>query len=371
MPEPLKSFFNRGVVERIATLLRAAHPSFPEQRFLAEATAGLEAHELLGRARHIMQAMYRALPSDFERAADILVRSLGPELEGEELQGIGVFLYLPYTMYVSEHGLDHFETSMRAQYELTKRFTAEFSIRPFLERHPRETLERLHQWAGDPNVHVRRLVSEGTRPRLPWASRLRAFQQDPSPVLALLELLKDDPALYVRRSVANNLNDIGKDHPDVLVDTCARWAEGASPERLWIIRHALRSAVKRGDTRALSVLGFQGGSGLEVTASFQPKRIRLGESVGLTLSVTNRTQTRHKAIVDFAVHFIKANGSASPKVFKGGKVDLAPGASCTFEKTISFATMTTRKHYAGTHRVEALVNGQATDVGSFTVTATG
>lgn len=367
MPEQLKTFFDRSVVERIASLLRAAHPAFPGQRFMAEATDGLEAHELMGRARHIMQAMHRALPADFERAARILVRSLGPETERAELQGMGVFIYLPHSMYVAEHGLGHFETSMSAQYELTKRFTAEFSIRPFLERYPRETLERLHQWAKEPNVHVRRLVSEGTRPRLPWAPRLRAFQEDPRPVLALLELLKDDPELYVRRSVANNLNDIGKDHPEVLVDTCARWKEGASPERLWIIRHALRSAVKRGDTRALSVLGFRGGDELEVTASFQPKRVRLGESVDVCLSVTNRSNTHQKAVVDFAVHFIKANGSARPKVFKGGKVDLPPGASCTFEKTISFATMTTRKHYTGTHQVEALVNGRATDLGSFTV----
>jgi 3-methyladenine DNA glycosylase AlkC len=367
MPEQLKTFFDRSVVERLAAMLRASHPAFPEQRFLAEATDGLEAHELMGRARHIMQAMHRALPADFERAAGILVRSFGPEVEREELQGMGVFIYLPHSMYVAEHGLGHFEASMSAQYELTKRFTAEFSIRPFLERYPRETLERLRQWAGDANAHVRRLVSEGTRPRLPWAPRLRAFQEDPRPVLALLELLKDDPELYVRRSVANNLNDIGKDHPEVLVDTCARWKDGASPERQWVIRHALRSAVKRGDTRALSVLGFRGGGELEVKASFQPKRVRLGESVGVTLSVTNRSGTRQKAVVDFAVHFIKANGSARPKVFKGGEVDLPSGESCTFEKTISFATMTTRKHYPGTHRVEALVNGRATDLGSFTV----
>ncbi|QRO00604.1 DNA alkylation repair protein [Archangium violaceum] len=367
MPEQLKNFFDRKVVERIAAMLHGAHPSFPRQRFLAEATDGLEAHELLGRARHIMRAMHRALPGDFEHAAGILLRSLGPEFERQELQGMGVFIYLPHTLYVAEHGLGHFETSMRAQYELTKRFTAEFSIRPFLERYPRETWERLRQWTKDPSVHVRRLVSEGTRPRLPWASRLRAFQEDPRPVLELLELLKDDPELYVRRSVANNLNDIGKDHPDVLVDTCERWSEGASPERSWIIRHALRSAVKRGDARALSVLGFRGGGGLEVTASFRPERVRLGESVGMTLSVINRTRTRQQAIVDFAVHFIKANGSASPKVFKGGKVDLLPGASCTLEKTISFAAKTTRKHYTGTHRVEALVNGRTTDLGSFTV----
>ncbi len=132
---------------------------------------------------------------------------------------------------------------MEAQYELTKRFTAEFSIRPFLERHPEATYARLEKWAHDADVHVRRLVSEGTRPRLPWGSRLRAFQKDPRPRLRLLELLKDDPELYVRRSVANNLNDIGKDHPDVLVKTCARWSKGATPERSWIERMHTRAAV--------------------------------------------------------------------------------------------------------------------------------
>jgi 3-methyladenine DNA glycosylase AlkC len=367
VPESLKTFFDPGVVRRIAAMLRSAWPSFPESRFVAEASEGLASHELLGRARHIMRAMHRALPSDFERAADLLGRSLGPELERLEGQGMAVFLYLPHTLYVAEHGLDHFETSMRLQHALTRRFTAEFSIRPFLERYPRETLARLRQWASEPSVHVRRLVSEGTRPRLPWASRLRAFQEDPRPVLELLELLKDDPELYVRRSVANNLNDIGKDHPALLVETCERWSEGATPERQWVIRHALRSAVKRGDTRALAVLGFRGASSLEVTASFRPKRIHLGESVSVSLAVSNRSGQRQRAVVDLAVHFIKANGSARPKVFKGGKVDLPPGASETLEKTVSFAEMTTRRHYAGEHRVEALVNGRPVELGSFTV----
>ena len=163
---------------------------------------------------------------------------------------------MPHCFFVAEYGLDHFEPSMQAHYQLTQRFTAEFSIRPFLIKHTEATLARLRQWARDPNEHVRRLVSEGTRPRLPWASRLPAFQADPAPVLALLELLKDDPALYVRRSVANNLNDIGKDHPRVLMQTAQRWMRDATPERAWVVRHALRWAVKQGDPAALKVLGF-------------------------------------------------------------------------------------------------------------------
>ena len=169
---------------------------------------------------------------------------------------MAAFLYMPHLFFVARHGLDHFEDSMRAQYALTQRFTAEYSIRAFLEKHPEATLARLREWAADPSQHVRRLVSEGTRPRLPWAPRLRAFQKDPRPVLELLELLKDDPELYVRRSVANNLNDIGKDHPALLTAVAKRWLRGATPERRWIVDHALRSAVKRADAGALGALGY-------------------------------------------------------------------------------------------------------------------
>ena len=366
MAESLKTFFNEDAVRRLASMLRDAHPAFPEHRFVSEASEGLDALELMDRARHIMRAMHRALPEDFEQASRILQSSLGPPLERTEGLGMSVFLYLPYVLYVAEHGLGHFEPAMRLQYELTQRFTAEFSIRPYLERYPEQTLARLRQWAGDANVHVRRLVSEGTRPRLPWAPRLRAFQEDPRPVLELLELLKDDAEQYVRRSVANNLNDIGKDHPALLVATCKRWSRGASLERQWILRHALRSAVKRGEPGALDVLGYGGPAVLEVKASFSPRTPRLGESVKVALRVANRSTQRQKAVVDLRVHFVKANGSTRPKVFKVRQVDLAPGGSTVLEKTVSLEVLTTRQHYPGTHSVEVLVNGQATPVGSFT-----
>ncbi|MDY7232750.1 DNA alkylation repair protein [Hyalangium rubrum] len=368
MAEALKTFFDEGAVRRIAAMLRTAWSAFPERRFVAEASEGLGSLELMDRARHIKSALHRALPTDFEHAANILVGSLGPGLEQTEGHGMSVFLYLPHVLYVAEHGLGHFEPAMRLQYELTQRFTAEFSIRPYLERYPRETLARLRQWARDPSVHVRRLVSEGTRPRLPWAPRLRAYQRDPAPVLELLELLKDDPESYVQRSVANNLNDIGKDHPDLLVATCERWSRDAPAARGWIIRHALRSAVKRGDRRALALLGFEGSATLDVTATFKPKRVSIGQSVQVTLHVANRSSKRQKAMVDLVVHFIKARGTPRPKVFKGGAVELAPGAVTTLQKTVSLADLTTRQHYPGTHRVEALVNGLAASVGAFTVT---
>jgi 3-methyladenine DNA glycosylase AlkC len=369
LAEPLKNHFDAAVVRRIGAMLRAAHPAFPERRFVADASQGLGGLELVDRARHVAAALRRALPSDFEEAARIIVASLGPPLDRTEGFGMSVFLYLPHVIFVAENGLEHFEAAMSAQHALTRRFSAEFSIRAFLERDPERTLARLGEWTADPDAHVRRLVSEGTRPRLPWASRLRSFQRDPRPVLALLERLRDDPEPYVRRSVANNLNDIGKDHPELLVETCARWSRGASPERLGLIRHALRFLVKAGDRRALRVLGFEGGEKIRVAGRIRPRRIRVGESCVIELTIENRARTAQAVVVDLAVHFVKATGTARAKVFKVRSLRLASGEKAAVAKAISFAQRTTRRHHPGRHRIEALVNGRAVPVGHVDVVA--
>ncbi|MCP3136746.1 DNA alkylation repair protein [Pyxidicoccus xibeiensis] len=367
MAEPLKTFFNTRLVERLATALHGAYPAFPRDVFLREASHGLEGHELIGRAQHIRDAMQRALPADYPRAVDILLRSLGPKLEQTEGSGMEVFFYLPHTQYVAAHGLEHFEESMHALHALTQRFTAEFAIRGFLERHPEKTLARLREWARDSSAHVRRLVSEGTRPRLPWASRLRAFQQDPTPVLALLELLKDDPELYVRRSVANNLNDIGKDHPELLVKVAKAWMQDATPQREWLVRHALRSSIKRGEPAALEVLGAGRPSGIEVRATSLPRKATLGGTVEVRFEVANRSKRSQALVVDLAVYFQKASGEARPKVFKVRALTLEAGQTEEVGKRVSFAQLTTRRHYPGPHRFEALVNGQGMPLGQVDV----
>lgn len=197
--------------------------------------AGLE---LTGRAWHIAEVMQEHLPRPFAAAAEILVASLDAPLTSTEHFGLAPLRYMAHVFFVQKYGLDDFEAAMHAQYELTKRFSAESSIRAFLVRYPDATYARLVQWSADTNAHVRRLVSEGTRPRLPWAPRLQAFIDDPRPVLELLELLKDDPVRYVQRSVANNLNDISKDHPEIVVQTCRHWSKAANAGRQWIVRHA-------------------------------------------------------------------------------------------------------------------------------------
>jgi 3-methyladenine DNA glycosylase AlkC len=259
---------------------------------------------------------------------------------------------------VARHGLDHFEEAMAAQEVITQRLSAEWTIRAFLERYPERTYARLLEWAHHPSVHVRRLVSEGTRPRLPWAPRLRAFQSDPAPVLRLLELLKDDPELYVRRSVANSLNDIGKDHPQVLIGVCRRWSTGASPERAWLIQHALRSLVKAGHRQALAVLGVAGAPRVRVSrAKLSRKQVPIGAGLEFSFELTSVTRRAQDLLVDFALHCVKADGTTRPRVFKLTRLALPAGARVTLRNRVSFRPMTTRKHYPGTHRLEALVNG--------------
>jgi 3-methyladenine DNA glycosylase AlkC len=271
---------------------------------------------------------------------------------------------------VQKFGLDDYEAAIRLQAELTKRFTAEFSIRVFLERYPVSTYAQMVSWAQDGNPHLRRLASEGLRPRLPWAARLRAYQQDPRPVLAVLELLKDDPERYVQRSVANNLNDIAKDHPSLAIETCRRWAQDAPAGRAWTIRHALRGLVKAGNSEAIRILGGEEKPRVRIgNATISLRKVAMGEAVRLSFEVESMARGPQRLLIDYAVHFVKANGSTRPKVFKLRTLTLQPGETIAFSATVSLAAMTTRRHYPGRHRIDVIVNGTAHLLGEFEVTA--
>lgn len=370
MAEPLKTFFSPALVKKLAGDIVRAHPSFPSRAFVREATAGLDALELLARGKHIAAALARHLPAAYPAAIEVLLASLGPEHSTDELLGAGMapFFYLPHTLFVAERGLDHFDLSMRAQYELTKRFSAEASIRPYLARDPERTMSVLRGWTRDDNAHVRRLVSEGTRLRLPWAMRVAWLEENPSRVVELLELLKDDPTTLVRRSVANNLNDLGKVHPKLAVETCAAWLKQPSAERRSLVEHALRSAVKRGETAALALLGFGKKPSVVVEhVRFGPERVTIGGKVIVSFTLRSAARAAQSLLVDLRVLFVKANGNRSPKVFKLARVDLPPRGHVELAKAVSLAVHTTRRPHAGCHEVEVLVNGTAIRAGSFEV----
>lgn len=258
---PLKHLLGPEAVECLAHNVSMAFPGFDAEAFRIAALDDLELLGILERGQKLAKALWQHLPQNFSSATDILLNSLTPPLANTDDLGLAVFFYLPHVYFVAEYGLDAahnnghdpFEVSMKVQYELTQRFSAEFSIRPFLIHAQDRTLTRLIDWTSDANPHVRRLCSEGTRPRLPWAIRIPAFIKNPAPVLPILERLKDDHDLYVRRSVANHLGDIAKDHPELVYAICERWLVNSSNERKWLIRHALRHPAKKGDRTALKL----------------------------------------------------------------------------------------------------------------------
>ncbi len=255
----LAALLGSEAIDCLAHNVAQAHDAFDAGAFRRAAHDGLALLGITQRGAHLAAVLRAHLPVRYEDAIEALLRSLTPPLTATDDLGLGVFFYLPHVCFVSAYGLDAehnggrdpFEISMRAQYEITRRFSAEFSIRPFLIRWPERTLARLMEWTRDADPHVRRLCSEGTRPRLPWAQRIPAFVRDPRPALPILETLKDDPDLYVRRSVANHLGDIAKDHPALVFELGERWVKGASPERRWLIRHAVRHPAKKGVAAAL------------------------------------------------------------------------------------------------------------------------
>lgn len=373
MAEPLKYLLNDTVPPRIAAMVRRAWRKFDATAFLQQVEPGYDSLELMARGQRIAQALQIHLPQDVPRALGVLVDSMDPPMgldaAGEPDAGdrpYSAFLYLPHSIYIGTHGLPHFEAAMAAQHALTQRFTAEFSIRPYLLHHQGATLARLRDWAQDENAHVRRLVSEGTRPRLPWAPRLPAFQNNPQLALPLLDVLKDDPSSYVRRSVANHLGDIAKDHLELAVGTARTWLLGAPAPREALVRHGLRFLIKRGDAGALDALGVGHAVALHVQAArVVPACARIGDKVRIEAELHNPTPQPQRVLADLKVHYVKAHGGAAPKVFKLQTLDIAPGATVAVGKTLSLQQMTTRTHYPGAHQVELVLNGRPQPLGQF------
>ncbi|HMW48494.1 MAG TPA: hypothetical protein PKD17_00690 [Cellvibrionaceae bacterium] len=360
MAQALKLFFSRHKVAQLAAAIAAVYPAFNSCAFMDFCCDGLEHLELMPRAQRLSAGLRRYLPADYEQAIEIIMLSLGPPLGAAENNGLEPFFYLPHVFFVRDYGLGHFAVSMAAQYELTQRFTAEFSLRPYFETHYAACMALLVRWAQDPSEHVRRLVSEGTRPRLPWAPKLARVIQQPQLTAPLLELLKDDPSLYVRRSVANHLNDVGKDHPDYMLQVLEGWAQDAPVPRQWLIKHALRSAVKRGNSRAIGVLGFAGADGVAVASvALTPAKPQLGQTLVLRaqLALAADAKDALDVLVDVKMDFPGINGRRQ-KVFKITSGRLAPGAALPLHKSISLQPMTTRTYYPGLFIFTLLVNGQ-------------
>lgn len=371
MAEPFKNLLGPQVVASMASHLQRAGAetgvAFNAKRFRSLGLSGLEALEMKARAQHLCTALEKTLPSDFDSAATVMESALASMDEiddatldsptGARGDGLAGWAVWPLTEYVARHGRDHAPRALQALHAMTQRFTAEWAIRPFILAEPALSFDTLQRWSTDTSPHVRRLVSEGSRPRLPWGMVLKPLVEDPSPTLPLLRTLMDDASPYVRRSVANHLNDIAKDHPYLVEAWLQEHLPGATPQRLALLKHASRTLVKKGHAGVLKAFGvgdkFKGEAGLALSS----RRAKLGESLTLVLTLQSTAKRAQRLAIDYAVHHVKANGDTSPKVFKGWTVELAAGEAREFRKQHSLKPITTRVYYPGTHRIEVLVNG--------------
>lgn len=353
MAEPLKNLLHPGLVTDMAGHISRVARDFDADRFTALATDGMDTLELMQRAERIKDALTRTLPANYVDAAD----SLRKALPAEGKPGLSGWALLPVNQFVSEHGLGHFDLSLALLKALTPHFTAEFGIRRFIDTEQDRALAEISGWVTDANHHVRRLASEGTRPRLPWAMRLPALVKQPAPILPILVALIDDPEDYVRRSVANSLNDIAKDHPALVADFVERHIERASAERRQLLRHASRTLLKKGDAKALANFGFAAARGIAASLSVATPVVIFGDKLGFSITVSNEDAAPQRLMIDYAIHHVKANGTLAPKVFKWKTLDLPAGGRHTIDKDHAIRPITTRVYYPGIHRVEILING--------------
>lgn len=355
----LRNVFNKTNITSLAEAIHKNYPDFKKDSFIKECIKNFDNLNFKPRSNRIRDSLYNYLPSDFPKACSILVESLGPAVEfvdGET--DWDNFIIMPLSSFVGIYGREHFDISMNALREMTQRFTAEYDLKTFLEIDYHRTMKYLTRWTSDPSQHVRRLVSEGTRPRLPLGGRIKRFQEDPTDLLDLLEKLLDDEMLYVRRSVANCLNDISKDNPDLLLKRIKVWNKTKSSNRKWLIQHSLRSLIKSGNQDAMEILGFQTKAAFTLEdVSKIPKKISKGETIQFSISIQSKAKEVSNFIIDYRIYFMKKNGKLAPKTFKFRKIQLEPGETKLLLGKFTLRPLSTRVLYPGKHQLEWVVNG--------------
>lgn len=352
-----KHWFNEARYHGIADLLGSASRGFNRRRFLAVTLTGLDECSLMERLRRTAMAYQASLPGAYRDKLEVL-RGVAPRMGH-------AFVVISIGDFVAREGLDDAVHSLEALREITRHGSSEFAVRPFLQRDLKGTLAIMDRWAHEEDEHVRRLASEGSRPRLPWGLRLTELVKDPGPTAPILEALKRDSSLYVRKSVANHMNDITKDHPEAVMDRVEGW-DRSNAGTAWIVRHALRTLVKRGDGRALAIMGVEPKAAVSVeTFLVKPLRVRLGGRLELLAEIRSRSRKEQALIVDYVIHYVKASGEPFPKVFKWKATKLKPGETICLSKSQEIRDFSIRRHHAGRHKVELQVNGARLASGEF------
>ncbi|MCE5173124.1 DNA alkylation repair protein [Paenibacillus profundus] len=349
MAEALKEMYNPSFFQHFCAIVKQAHPEFDDRLFMNlifDQEWGNR--ELKQRFRHITHALSATLPPSYPEAIELLMK-ITPQCRG--------FEYLFFPDFVEEYGLAHWDVSISALKQFTASSSSEFAVRPFIEADPIKMMSIMEEWARDEDHHVRRLASEGCRPRLPWAAPLKMFKDNPAPILPILSLLKEDESEYVRKSVANNLNDISKDHPGLVKKIGSEW-KGQHPHTDWIIKHGCRTLLRKADPEVLSLFGFNTEPDVQIkNLLLSNDQLSIGDTLAFEFVLVNPSPDIHKLRIEYGINFVKANGTTSRKLFKITENTYKNG-EVAFHRTHSFKDLSTRTHYEGQHRIFIAINGR-------------
>jgi len=361
----LKDLYSPAFYKNLSNALLAVLPSFNKQRFISQIfTDDFSDKELKARMRHTSVVLHTFMPSDFKKTVGILGKLIQQlRTSGSEEDGLA-YIFLPD--YIELYGIDDLETSVRALEEITQFVSCEFAVRPFIIRYGSEMMDQMKRWSLHKNYKVRRLASEGSRPRLPWAMAIPELKKDPSPIFPILENLKNDPSEWVRRSVANNINDIAKDHPDLIIDLARKW-KGNSKETDAIIKHGSRGLLKKGHVQILKHYGLKSKNIRVSVFKIETPNVKIGEHLAFSFAVSNLDKKKQTVRLEYGLYYNKSNGQLTRKVFKISERDYEPGIKVKVQRNQSFKKITTRVFYPGKHRLSIIVNGEEKLTGDFMV----
>jgi len=356
MAEALKNKFDEQFILPFSEVCKIHISSFNKEQFIKTVFSDQwKSLELKARIKHIAAALHKQLTNSIPHNLAIITTIAEYIRVSQNKQD--TFEYVVLCDYIENYGLEYLYESLAAIEKVTVLSSCEFAIRAFIIRYPKETFAKLEEWSKHSHASVRRLSSEGSRPRLPWGKGIAFLKKDPSPIIPILNNLKDDNSLYVRRSVANNINDISKDHPTTVLTLLKNWY-GCSKDRDWLVKHAARTLLKKGDRKALALFGYGDSSNLQLNGFLlQSKVVRIGDYLTFNFSIKNTANHNQKVRLEYFIHFLLANGTLSKKIFKISERELHQNETLTYKRRQSFKIISTRTYYTGEHKVSLVVNG--------------
>ena len=367
MSNLLKDLYSIPFYDKFSDILGEVIANFDKQKFTADIfTDNWDSKELKQRMKHTSCVLHQFLPDDFTQTPKVFEEIISKIKEKPFTKSSFEFMFFPD--YIENYGIDDFETSVKTIEFVTQFTSCEFAVRPFIIKYGEIMLQQMYQWSLHENHNVRRLSSEGSRPRLPWAMALPELKRNPKPILPLLENLKNDASEYVRRSVANNLNDIAKDNPDLVIQIAKQW-KGKSKETEAIIKHGCRTLLKQGNSDILKFFGLADNPKVElINFKIKTNAVCVGENLEFSFSLQNNYEKTQFIRLEYAIYYLRKNGQLSRKVFKISERQLNPSQTIEIHRRQSFKIITTRQFYIGQQKLSIIVNGQEREIDNFELT---